>query len=50
MKRADVVKHVQVEWKERVFDSEEHYVAAIKKSCATLEARHIDSFFKVQNL
>ena len=28
MKRADVVKRAQVEWKERAFDSEEHYVAA----------------------
>jgi len=32
MKRADAVKHAQVEWKKRIVDSEEHYVAALKKA------------------
>ena len=51
MKRADAVKGAQVEWKERAFDSEEHYVAALKKAAQHLKrnrTRCIDSFFKVQ--
>ena len=51
MQRADAVKRMQVEWKERVFDSEEHYVAALKKAAQHLKrngTRCIDSFFKVQ--
>ena len=51
MKRTDAVKHVQVEWKERVVDSKEHYVAALKKAAQHLKRNRttrIDSFFKVQ--
>ena len=35
MKRADAVNRPQVEWKERVVGSKEHYVAALKKLCNT---------------
>ena len=35
MKRADAVKRPQVEWKEQVVGSKEHYVAALKKLCNT---------------
>jgi len=53
MKRADAVKRAQVEWKERVVDSKEHYVAALKKAAQHLKrnrTRRIDSFFKVKSL
>jgi len=53
MKRADAVKRVQVEWKEPVVYSKEHYVAALKKAVQHLKrnrTRCTDSFFNVQSL
>ena len=32
LKRADAVKFVQVEWKERIVESEDWYVAALSKT------------------
>jgi len=50
MKRADAVKHMKVEWKERVVvNSKEHYVAALKKAAQHLKrnrTRRIDSFLR----
>ena len=51
MKRADAVKCAQAEWKQRVVDSKEQYVAAMRKAAEHLKRnriRRIDSFLKVQ--
>ena len=47
MKRADAVRCAQAEWKQRVMDSKEQYVAAMSKAAEHLKRnriRRIDSF------
>ena len=49
IKRADVVKYAQVEWKEWVAESEDQYVAAPRKAAEHLKCNRmkwIDSFLR----